>query len=151
MERSQLIPYFLLAIAHSITTQATFCDPSQYECPGIETTEDSAIKAHSRLGPGLLEQPYKKCLQHELSSRGFTVNQEIYLPVLYDSVLIDIGYRLDLIVNSEVIIEIKAVQTILPVYRAQMLTYLKLARKHVGLLINFNVVHLREGIERFVL
>ena len=112
---------------------------------------DSAMKVHSRLGPGLLEQPYKKCLQHELTNRGFTVSHEVYLPVLYDSVLIDIGYRLDLLVNSAVIIEIKAVQTILPVHRAQMLTYLKLARKHVGLLINFNVVHLRDGIERLVL
>ena len=73
----------------------------------------------------------------------------MHLPVLYDSVLIDIGYRLDLLVNSEVIVEIKAVQTVSPVHRAQMLTYLKLARKHVGLLINFNVVHLKEGIERF--
>jgi GxxExxY protein len=109
------------------------------------------MKVHSRLGPGLLEQPYKKCLQNELVRRGFTAYHEVYLPVLYDSVLIDIGYRLDLPVNSEVIIEIKAVQTILPVHRAQMLTYLKLARKHVGLLINFNVVHLKEGIERLVL
>ena len=104
------------------------------------------MKVYSSLGPGLLEQPYKKCLQHELTSRGFTVNHEVYLPVLYDSVLIDIGYRLDLLVNSEVIIEVKAVQTILPVHRAQMLTYLKLARKHVGLLINFNVVHLKGGL-----
>ena len=111
---------------------------------------DAAMRVHSRLGPGLLEQPYKKCLEHELASRGFTVNTEVYLPVLYDSVLIDIGYRLDLLVNSEVIVEIKAVQAVSPVHRAQMLTYLKLARKHVGLLINFNVAHLKEGIERFV-
>jgi GxxExxY protein len=111
---------------------------------------DAAMRVHSRLGPGLLEQPYKKCLEHELVSRGLTVNTEVYLPVLYDSVLIDIGYRLDLLVNSEVIVEIKAVQAVSPVHRAQMLTYLKLARKHVGLLINFNVVHLKEGIERFV-
>jgi GxxExxY protein len=111
---------------------------------------DAAMRVHSRLGPGLLKQPYKKCLQHELVSRGFTVNTEVHLAVLYDSVLIDIGYRLDLLVNSEVIVEIKAVQAVSPVHRAQMLTYLKLARKHVRLLINFNVVHLKEGIERFV-
>jgi GxxExxY protein len=111
---------------------------------------DAAMRVHSRLGPGLLEQPYKKCLEHELVSRGFTVKAEVYLPVLYDTALIDIGYRLDLLINSEVIVEIKAVQALLPVHRAQMLTYLKLARKHVGLLINFNVVHLKEGIERLV-
>lgn len=111
---------------------------------------DAAMRVHSRLGPGLLEQPYKKCLEHELVSRGFIVKAEVYLPVLYDTALIDIGYRQDLLVNSDVILEIKAVQALLPVPRAQMLTYLKLARKHVGLLINFNVVHLKEGIERFV-
>lgn len=112
---------------------------------------DAAMRVHSRLGPGLLEQPYKKCLQHELVFQGFTVDTEVYLPVLYDAILIDIGYRLDLLVNSEVIVEIKAVQALSPVHRAQILTYLKLARKHVGLLINFNVAHLKEGIERFVL
>lgn len=79
------------------------------------------------------------------------MDTEVYLPVLYDAILIDIGYRLDLLVNSEVIVEIKSVQALSPVHRAQILTYLKLARKQVGLLINFNVAHLKEGIERFVL
>jgi GxxExxY protein len=77
---------------------------------------DAAMRVHSRLGPGVLEQPYKKCLEHELVSQGFSVNTEVYLPVLYDSVLIDIGYRLDLLVNSKVIVEIKAVQAVSPMH-----------------------------------
>lgn len=110
----------------------------------------AALRVHSRLGPGLLEQPYKKCLEHELTTRGFRVHSEVYLPVLYENVLVDVGYRLDLLINSEVIVEVKAVQSVMPVHRAQVLTYLKLARKHLGLLLNFNVVHMRDGIERFV-
>jgi GxxExxY protein len=74
----------------------------------------------------------------------------VYLPVLYESTLIDVGYRLDLLVNSQVIVEVKAVQTVIPVHRAQLLTYLRLTKKHVGLLINFQVIHLKDGIERFV-
>jgi len=112
---------------------------------------DAAMKVHSRRGPGLLEHPYQKCLEYELKARGFTVNSEVYLPVLYENLLFDVGYRLDLLVNSLVVVEIKAVQALMPVHRAQVLTYLKLARKHLGLLINFNVVHLKDGIERFVL
>ena len=112
---------------------------------------DAAMKVHSRLGPGLLEQPYQRCLEYELKARGFTVNSEVYLPVLYEDLLIDVGYRLDLLVNSLVVVEVKAVQALIPVHRAQLLTYLKLARKRLGLLINFNVVHLKEGIERLVL
>jgi GxxExxY protein len=111
---------------------------------------DAAMTVHTRLGPGLLELPYKKCLEHELKARGLSVRSEVYLPVLYESTLIDVGYRLDLLVNSQVIVEVKAVQTVIPVHRAQLLTYLRLTKKHVGLLINFQVIHLKDGIERFV-
>ncbi len=98
------------------------------------------------MAPGLLEQPYKKRFEHALVLRGFTINTEVYLPALYDSILIDTGYRLDLLVNSESIAEAEAVPTLSPVHRAQMMPYLKLVRQHVELLINFNVVQIKEGI-----
>jgi GxxExxY protein len=112
---------------------------------------DSAMKVHTVLGPGLLEATYQHCLAHELKKRLLDVRMEVYLPVLYDDALIDVGYRLDILVESQVIVEIKSVHCIAPIHKAQLLTYLKLARKRVGLLINFNVAHLREGITRLIL
>ena len=112
---------------------------------------DAAMKVHSRLGPGLLENSYHKCLQYELVLRKLNVQSEVYLPVIYESKSIDLGYRLDLLVNTEVIVEVKAIQALLPIHHAQMLTYLKLAHKRLGLIINFNVLHLRDGIKRLAL
>ena len=112
---------------------------------------DAAMKVHTRLGPGLLEATYQHCLAHELRKRGFDARTEVYLPVLYDSSLIDIGYRLDLLVESAVIVEAKSTQALAPIRKAQLLTYLKLAKKKVGLLINFNVEHLKDGITRLIL
>ncbi len=109
------------------------------------------MKVHTLLGPGLLEATYQHCLAHELRKRGFDVRTEIYLPVLYDGFLIDIGYRLDILVESEIIVEAKSTNGIAPIHKAQLLTYLKLAKKKVGLLINFNVEHLRDGITRLIL
>ena len=109
---------------------------------------DSALKVHTALGPGLLETVYERCLIHELSKRGLRTQSQIPLPVLYDGVVIEGGYRIDILVEDLVIIEVKAVEVTLPVHCAQLLSYLKLSGKPVGLLINFNKVHLREGIRR---
>lgn len=110
---------------------------------------DAAMKVHTRLGPGLLESSYEACLAYELTKRGLKVRTQVQQPIVYDEVKIDVGYRLDLLVEESVILELKAVETVLPVHRAQIITYLKLSDKRVGLLINFNVVRLKEGIERF--
>ena len=111
---------------------------------------DAAMKVHSALGPGLLEGAYEACLRHELTSRGLGVKSQVVLPVEYYGTLVDAGYRLDLIVEDLVIIEIKAVEKLVAIHEAQLLTYLKLSRKKVGLLLNFNVVQMKDGIRRMV-
>jgi len=110
----------------------------------------AAMKVHSALGPGLLEKAYSACLAYELRKAGFDVHVEVELPVVYESVRIDLGYRVDLIVNDSVIVELKCVERIIPVHEAQIISYLRLSKKSVGLLINFHVRHLRDGIKRFV-
>jgi GxxExxY protein len=112
---------------------------------------DAAMKVHSLLGPGLLESTYEICLKHELQQRRFLVGSQVSMPVLYDGVLIDAGYRVDLLVEGKVIVELKAVEKLTPIFEAQLLTYLKLSRLKVGLLINFNVLHLKDGIKRLVI
>jgi GxxExxY protein len=111
---------------------------------------DAAMRVHTALGPGMLESVYEKCLKHELTKRGLRVETELWLPVIYDGVKIEGGYRIDLLVEKEVLVELKVVEQILEVHKAQLLSYLKLSDKRVGLLINFNVVHLRDGIRRLV-
>lgn len=111
---------------------------------------DAAMKVHSTLGPGLLESAYRACLMPELRKRGLSVAHEINMPLIYDSLKMDVGYRVDLLVENTVIIELKAVEAIASVHQAQLLSYLKLSGLKVGLLINFNVLHLREGIKRMV-
>ena len=110
----------------------------------------AAFKVHTRLGPGLLESAYNACLLHELRKQGLIVESQAGLPVVYDGEQIDLGYRIDLIVNDTVILEIKCVEAINPVHQAQLLSYMRLSGRHVGLLINFHVVHLRDGIRRVV-
>jgi GxxExxY protein len=110
-----------------------------------------AMKVPSKLGPGLLESAYRTCLAHELRKNGFLVQEEVMLPITYDSIELDHGYRIDIIVNEVVIIELKVVDNILDVHEAQLLTYLKFAEKPVGLLLNFNVKSLKQGIKRFVM
>lgn len=111
----------------------------------------AAFAVHTALGPGLLESAYEACLQYELHSRGLTVERQRTLPVRYKEVLVDAGYRLDLFVQDEIIIEVKSVKQIAPIHRAQLLTYLKLSRRHLGLLLNFNVKRLKNGgIHRLV-
>jgi GxxExxY protein len=107
-----------------------------------------ALKVHTAIGPGVLESVYQTCLQHELRTAGFAVQAQVALPVIYDSLHLDSGYRLDLLVENTVIVELKCVEALLPIHKAQLLTYLRLANKPLGLLLNFNVVHLREGIKR---
>jgi GxxExxY protein len=112
---------------------------------------DAAFAVHTVLGPGLLESVYEVCLAHELRKRGLTVRQQVVLPVHYDGVRLDAGLRLDLLVNDTVIVEIKAVENLLPVHKAQALTYLKLTSSRLALLINFNVPVIKEGIHRLAL
>jgi GxxExxY protein len=108
------------------------------------------MKVHTALGPGLLESVYQACLVHELRKRGFRTATQLPLPVNYDGERMDLGFRIDILVENPVAIEIKAVDAIHPVHLAQVITYLKLSGKYIGLLINFNVVHLRDGIRRMV-
>jgi GxxExxY protein len=110
----------------------------------------AAMKVHSALGPGLLESAYEACLVHALRKDGFKAETQVALPVVFDGVKIDAGYRIDLLVEDTVIAELKAVEKILPIHRAQLISYLKLSGKQVGLLINFHELHLRDGIERMV-
>ena len=110
----------------------------------------AAMKVHSHLGPGLLESAYEACLAHELRKQGLTVAQQVGLPVIYDGERIDLGYRMDLIVDGSVVIEVKCVEAINPVHQAQLLSYIRLSGRHIGLLINFHVAHLRDGIQRMV-
>jgi len=109
---------------------------------------DAAFKIHSKLGPGLLESAYEACMAHELVKRGFMVERQRPQPVIYDEIEIEVGYRLDLLVNDSVIIELKAVEQLLPIHQAQLLTYLKLSGKTLGFLINFNVPLIKQGIRR---
>jgi GxxExxY protein len=111
---------------------------------------DAAMKVHSALGPGLLEGAYEACMRHELTSRRLEVKSQVLLPVEYYGTLIDAGYRLDLLVEDMVIVELKAVEKLTAIHEAQLLTYLKLSRKKVGLLLNFNVVQMKDGIRRMV-
>jgi len=110
----------------------------------------AAMDVHSALGPGLLESAYETCLCHELNKRNLKTRIQVPLPVNYDNLELDAGYTIDLLVEKDVIVELKSVDKLQPIHQAQLLTYLKLARKPLGLLINFNTVHLRDGIKRMV-
>ncbi len=110
----------------------------------------AAIDVHRALGPGLLESAYEACLAYELAERGLRVEQQKPLPLVYKEVTLDCGYRLDLLVESAVIVEIKAVDRVQPIHQAQLLSYLKVSGCEVGLLINFNVTILKEGVRRLI-
>ena len=111
---------------------------------------DASITVHSVLGPGLLESAYKACLVHELRKRGLTVLTEIPVPIIYDGVVVDVGYKMDLLVEEAVIVEVKAIKQLSPVHDAQLLSHLVLSGHKVGLLINFHVRFLKHGIRRMV-
>jgi GxxExxY protein len=111
---------------------------------------DAAMRVHTKIGPGLLESAYEACLAFELRKRGLKALTQVGLPIVYDDVQLDVGYRIDLLVEDEVIVELKAVDAIAPIHEAQLISYLKLSGHKVGLLINFNVLHLKDGIHRRV-
>jgi GxxExxY protein len=111
---------------------------------------DAALEVHSALGPGLLENAYRACLAYELRKRGLKVLTEVEMPVIYDGIRIDVGYRVDLIVERVVVVEVKAVSKVAPVHEAQLLSYLKLGGYQVGLLINFHSARLKDGIRRMM-
>ena len=111
----------------------------------------SAIEVHRHLGPGLLESAYEECLSFELKQAGIAYRRQVPLPIIYKDIRLDCGYRMDIVVEQELIVEIKAVEHITPLHEAQILTYLRLSGIKVGLLMNFNAVALRHGLRRFVL
>lgn len=123
--------------------------------PDIEhlakTVVDSAYKVHSTLGPGLLESVYEICLTHEIRKRGIRAERQVAIPVVYDGIELEAGLRIDLLVDRKLILEIKAVEEMNRIFKAQVLTYLKLTGLRLGLLINFNVTLIKNGIERLIL
>jgi GxxExxY protein len=110
----------------------------------------AALKVHSALGPGLLESAYEACLAHELRKAGLKVETQVGLPVVYDGIKLELGYRIDMLVNGLVVVELKSVEEISRVHVAQVLSYMKLSKKQLGLIINFNVLRLKDGIKRLV-
>ena len=112
---------------------------------------DAAFAVHTALGPGLLESVYEVCLWHELHKRGLKAERQVLLPVVYDNLRLDAGLRLDLVVEKRVVVELKAVEVLLPVHKAQLLTYLKLSGHRLGLLVNFNSALIKHGIQRIAL
>jgi GxxExxY protein len=129
-----------------------FGDTTSEEMERVATAiVDSAFKVHTRMGPGLLESAYRTLMIYELRKWGFKVGSEVPVPLVYDDVKLDAGYRLDLLVNDSVIIEVKAVEKIHPVHEAQLLTYLKLTGIRLGFLINFHTKLIKDGIKRMVL
>ena len=109
-----------------------------------------SINVHKELGPGMLEGAYEICLMHELVRNGLSVERQVLLPIQYQGIKLDAGYRIDLLVENSVIIELKAIDRLLPVHEAQLLSYLRMSELRVGLLINFNVRLLRDGVRRVV-
>ena len=115
------------------------------------TVVDAGLKVHKALGPGLLESAYEHCLVHELHERGVSLRRQAALPIVYDGLKLDAGYRLDILVEDEIVVEGKAVDALTPLHEAQVLTYLRLSGCRLGLLMNFNVVLFKHGLKRFVL
>ena len=111
---------------------------------------DSAFRVHSQLGAGLLESVYETCLEHEPRKRSIPIRRQVPIPIIYDGTRLDAELRLDLLVDDSVVVEVKAVERLLPVFEAQLLTYLKLADRRLGFIINFNVPLIRDGIKRMV-
>jgi GxxExxY protein len=112
---------------------------------------DAGLKVHRALGPGLLESAYEHCLAYEIGLRGISVRRQVGLPIAYEGTTLDAGYRLDLVVGEAVVIEVKAVETLLRLHEAQVLTYLKLSGLQLGFLMNFNVTLFKDGVRRLVL
>ena len=131
-----------------MASQAAVPPPRVNQVSGMVV--NGAMRVHSLLGPGLLESAYQACLARELKNRGLNVETQVGLPVVYEGEGVELGYRIDLLVENLVIVEIKCVEAIHPVHEAQLLSYLRLSGKNVGLLINFHVARLKDGIKRMV-
>jgi GxxExxY protein len=129
---------------------ATNMTPTEHEELIGKAIVNAAFKVHTALGPGLLEKVYEVCMQHELRKEGFDVKRQIDIPINYDGIIFDEGLRLDLLVNNTVIIELKAVEIVNPVWQAQIISHLKLTNLNLGYLINFNVPLIKNGIKRFI-
>ena len=112
---------------------------------------DCGLRVHQTLGPGLLESAYETCLAYEFTCRGLNVRRQVALPIIYDGITLDAGYRIDILVEDAVIVEIKAIDLLQPIHQAQLLTYLKLSGRRLGYLMNFNVALFKQGIKRIVL
>ncbi len=121
------------------------------ESPLVKTVLGLAVNVHRELGPGLLESAYRTCLVHELVAANLVVSAEVPLPIVYKAVRLDCGYRLDVVVENQLLLEIKSIERVMPVHRAQILTYLKLARIKQGILLNFNVYRLKDGMQSFLM
>lgn len=134
---------------HEDTKGTKFCLPAETEELARDFV-DAALKVHRALGPGLLESAYRVCLAHELTVRGHRVGQEQFLPVEYEGIRLDAGYRMDLVVDGLLVAELKAVDALLPVHKAQLMTYLRLSGIRLGFLVNFNAPLLKDGLQRFV-
>ena len=119
--------------------------------PLTEAIIGAAIEVHRHLGPGLLESAYEECLARELELRGLAVERQVPLPLDYKGLRLDCGYRMDMVVEAQVVVELKTADALLPVHQAQLLTYLRLSSIHTGLLVNFNVPVLKDGVKRMVL
>ena len=115
-----------------------------------DTLIGAAIKVHSAVGPGLLESAYQACLLYELEKRRIRARKQVLLPLRYEDLTLDTGYRIDLLIEDLVVVELKAIETVLPVHRAQLLSYLRLGGFRLGYLLNFHVAHMRDGITRIV-
>ena len=133
-----------------ITTESSEATEKEERDPITRKIIGSAIEIHRALGPGLLESTYEACLIYELRLKKFKVDSQKSLPVFYKDVMLDCGYRVDLLVEDQIIVEVKSVSCLAPIHEAQLLSYLKLSNCKVGLLINFNVKYLKEGIRRMM-
>jgi len=111
---------------------------------------DCGLKVHRALGPGLLESAYEACLAHEIAKRSHLVRRQIALPIVYDGMHLDAGYRIDLLINDSVLVEVKAIDMLLPIHQAQLMTYLKLSGHRLGFLMNFNVAMFKNGLRRII-
>jgi GxxExxY protein len=111
---------------------------------------DCGLKVHRALGPGLLESAYEACLAHEIAKRSYVVRRQIALPIIYDGLHLDAGYSIDLLISDSVLIEVKAVDNLLSIHQAQLMTYLKLSGHHLGFLMNFNVAMFKNGLRRII-
>jgi GxxExxY protein len=128
--------------------------PNQPANPGAESPDgqivDAAMKVHSAIGPGVFETTYEACLCIELRRRGIRQERQVSLPIVYEGERIDLGYRIDLLVEDEIIVELKVVSAILPIHEAQLLAYLRLSGRRLGLLLNFHLLHMKDGVKRMV-